>query len=363
MENLLDFDTDVLVIGTGPAGATTALALATYGVRVHMVARTNWLANTPRAHITNQRAVEVLRDLGIEKEALRSATPWDKMGDMLFTTSLAGPEIARLKAWGTGDDRHGDYVKGSPSPMFDLIQPLIEPIILNNAVERGASVTFNVEYLSHIQDEDGVTVTLKDCLSGRQYNIRARYLIGADGANSKVATDIELPMEGELARAGTAYVMFNADLSRYVAHRPSILHWIVNPKASFGEIGLGLLRAVRPWDKWIAGWGFDMSKGEPDLSEEVMKNNIRILVGDPGLEFEIEMNSKWYVNQLYATECSRGRVFCCGDSVHRHPPSSGLGLNTCVQDAFNIAWKLAFVIKGYSGSSLLETYSPVTCPY
>ena len=92
---------------------------------------------------------------------------------------------------------------------------------------------------------------------------RARYLLGFDGARSRIAEQIGLPFEGELARAGTAYIIFNADLSRYVAHRPSILHWIFNSKAGFGEIGMGLLRAIRPWNEWIAGWGFDMANGEP----------------------------------------------------------------------------------------------------
>jgi len=358
----MNYDTDVLVVGTGPAGVTTALALATYGIRVRMVTMFNWLANSPRAHITNQRAVEVFRDLGLEQELLKYATPWDQMGDTLFTTSLAGEELARMRAWGTGDDRLGDYIQGSPCRPFDLIQPLIEPVLLKNAVERGAQVVFNTEYLKHVQDDDGVTVYLKDCNDGREYTVRARYLVGADGAKSKVVEEIGLPIEGHMARAGTAYVIFNADLSRYVAHRPSILHWIVNPDTGFGEIGMGLLRAVRPWDQWIAGWGFDMEKGAPDFSKDVVLNKIRSMVGDPELEVEIEKTSTWYVNQAYATEYSKGRVFCAGDAVHRHPPSSGLGLNTCVQDSFNLAWKLAFVIKGFAGEALLDSYSKERAP-
>ncbi|MGO4660098.1 FAD-dependent monooxygenase [Ensifer sp. 2YAB10] len=157
-------------------------------------------------------------------------------------------------------------------------------------------------------------------------------------------------------------VIFNADLSRYVKHRPSILHWIVSPDASFGEIGLGLLRAVKPWTQWIAGWGFDISKGEPDLSDETVLSKIRVLVGDPNLEVDLVRKSVWYVNQAYATSYSKGRVFCGGDATHRHPPSSGLGLNTCVQDAFNLAWKIAYVVKGYAGEQLLESYSSERAP-
>ena len=356
------FDTDVLVVGSGPMGATTALALATFGVGVHMVSRSNWLADTPRAHITNQRAMEVYRDLGIEEETHRYATPWESMGDCMFTTSLAGEELVRLRSWGTGDARKGDYLQGSPCPLVDLIQPNIEPILFKNAAARGATFATNTEYLSHAQDAQGVTVRLRDRLSGREYAMRARYLVGADGARSQIAEDIGLPITGEMGRAGTLYTIFNADLSRYVQHRPSILHWIVSPDASFGEIGMGLLRAIKPWTQWIAGWGFDISKGDPDQRDETVLHKIRVLVGDPDLEIDIVRKSVWYVNQSYATAYSNGRVFCGGDAVHRHPPSSGLGLNTCVQDAFNLAWKLAFVIHGHAAPRLLDTYSDERAP-
>lgn len=356
------FDADVLVVGAGPAGATTALALATYGVRVHVVSRYNWLADSPRAHITNQRTMEVLRDLGLEEEAYRYATPWKLMGDSLFTTSLAGEELVRIRAWGTGEERKGDYLQGSPCELLDIPQPLIEPILFKNAAERGATFACNTEYLSHVQDESGVTVQLRDRLTEREYTMRARFLVGADGAKSKVLEDAGLAVEGQLARAGTTYAIFNADLTRYVEHRPSILHWIVTPNAAFGEIGFGLLRAVKPWTQWIAGWGIDLAKGDPDLSDDFVLKQIRILVGDPELEVEIVRTSVWHVNQAYAPQYSNGRVFCAGDAVHRHPPSSGLGLNTCVQDAFNLAWKLAYVVKGYAGPRLLKTYSAERAP-
>ena len=354
--------TDVLVVGTGPMGATTALALATYGVRVQAVNRFNSTANSPRAHITNQRAVEVLRDLGLEAAARRDATPWEWMGDTLFTTSLAGPEIARLRTWGTGDARIGDYLQGSPCTMLDLPQNKMEPLLVQDAAARGAVFSFNTEYLGHEQDATGVTVLLRDLQSNREYTVRARYLVGADGAKSKVMDDAGIKLEGQLARAATAYVLFRADLTRYVAHRPSILYWIVTSNAAFGEIGMGLLRAIEPWKQWIAGWGFDMSKGEPKLSEDEIKSRIRLLVGDPNLEIDIDSSSVWYVNQAYAPVYSSGRVFCGGDAVHRHPPSSGLGSNTCLQDAFNLAWKLAFVVQGHAGERLLDSYTLERAP-
>lgn len=356
------FDTDVFIVGTGPMGATTALALATYGVRTMMISQWSWLANTPRAHITNQRAVEVLRDLGVEEEAKGVAVPWEQMGDTLFTTSLTGPEIARLQTWGSGDLTSGAYRLNSPCTMLDVPQTHMEPILVKNAAERGAKVAFSTRYLGHEQDGNGVTVRLLNRISGQEYTVRARYLVGADGAKSQIAEEIGLELQGHTARQGTVYVRFNADLSRYVAHRPSILHWIMNPAANFGEIGMGLLRAVRPWDEWIAGWGFDPDGPEPDVTEERVISQIRTLVGDPDLEVELQSTSTWYVNQQHATSMSSGRVFCGGDATHRHPPSSGLGSNTCMQDGFNLAWKLAYATKGWAGQGLLETYSEERTP-
>jgi 2,4-dichlorophenol 6-monooxygenase len=357
-----ELDTEVLIVGSGPTGLATALGLATYGVRSLVVSQWNWLSHTPRAHITNQRTMEVFRDLGIEAQVLQRATPWNLMGDTLYTTSFTGEEIVRQRTWGTGDKRYGDYLRASPCTMVDIIQPKLEPILLENAAQRGAGFSFNTEYLSHTEDADGVTVTLRERLNGREYTLRARYLVGADGANSRIVQQIGLPIEGRMARAGTVYTIFEADLSNLVSHRPSILNWIVSPDTSFGEIGMGLLRAVVPWTRWIAGWGFDIAKGDPDVTPAFISRRIKSMIGDDSVDLKLINTSIWYVNQAYATQYSRGRVLCGGDAVHRHPPSSGLGMNTCVQDAFNLAWKLAYVVKGFAGTELLETYSEERAP-
>ncbi len=106
--------TDVLVVGTGPAGATAALTLATLGVEHMVVTKYRWTANTPRAHITNQRTVEIFRDLGIEDDITANGTPQHLMGDTVFCTSLSGDEIGRVRTWGTHPARQADYTLASP---------------------------------------------------------------------------------------------------------------------------------------------------------------------------------------------------------------------------------------------------------
>src|SRR5690606_10307759 len=140
------------------------------------------LADTPRAHITNQRTMETLRDMQLEQRLMREATPWEFMGNTTFCTSLAGEELGRISSWGTSTERRADYELQSPCSMLDAPQTITEPVMMQAAQARGARVRFDTEYLSHVQDADGVTSTVRDRLTGMHYSIRSKYLVGADGA-------------------------------------------------------------------------------------------------------------------------------------------------------------------------------------
>jgi 2,4-dichlorophenol 6-monooxygenase len=355
-------DTDVLVIGSGPAGSAAALALATYGVRTTVITKYGRLADTPRAHITNQRTMEALRDLGVEEEVMAEATPQHLMGNLVYCTSIAGEELGRLHSWGTRPDRLADYTAASPTQMCDMPQDLMEPVLLHNAQTRGAQVRFDTEYLSLQQDEDGVTVRVRDRLRGDEYDIRAKYVIGADGGRSAVAEHIGLPLQGQMGVGGSINIVFEADLSHLVADRPSVLYWVLQPGADVGGIGAGLVRMVRPWHKWLIVWGYDINGPAPDLTEEFALSIVHKLIGDDTVPVSITSSSAWTVNHVYAEQYSSGRVFCAGDAVHRHPPSNGLGSNTSIQDSYNLAWKLAAVLKGQAGPGLLDTYSAERAP-
>ncbi|MER6926051.1 FAD-dependent monooxygenase, partial [Streptomyces spiralis] len=182
------------------------------------------------------------------------------------------------------------------------------------------------------------------------------------GGRSAVAEQLGLPFAGRMAKAGSMNIVFKADLGRYCAHRPSVLYWVLRPGAETGGIGMGLVRMVRPWNEWLLVWGYDIEQPPPQVDEETARQIVRDLVGDPDLPVEITSTSLWTVNHAYATQYSSGRVFCAGDAVHRHPPSNGLGSNTSVQDAYNLAWKLAMVIRGEAGPALLDSYSAERAP-
>jgi 2,4-dichlorophenol 6-monooxygenase len=361
---MADITTDVMVIGTGPAGGAMSALLATQGVETFVINRYRWLANTPRAHITNQRTMEVLRDLGkdVEAEAYMHATDQDLMGENVFCVSLAGEELGRMKSWGKHPNMRAEHHLSSPTFMNDLPQTFMEPLLFKTACSRGAQARMSCEYVSHVQDKDGVTVTVKDRLADKNFTVRCKYLIGADGGNSLVAEHAGLPFEGKMGVGGSINIQIKADLSKYVAHRPSVLYWVMQPGADVGGIGMGVVRMVRPWNEWLIIWGYDINQPVPEVSEEFAKSVCHQLIGDSAVPIEVIGTSTWTVNNMYATNMQKDRVFIMGDAAHRHPPSNGLGSNTSIQDAFNLAWKMALVLKGKAAPKLLETFTQERAP-
>ncbi len=353
----MHYETDVLIVGSGPSGSASAALLSSYGIRNMMVSRAGWLADTPRAHITNQRTMEVLRDLGLEEEAVSVSSGQNLMANNVFCYSLAGEEFGRILSWGNHPLRKADYELASPTAICDIPQTYMEPILFKAASKRGTKVRMNAEFVSLVQDDDGVTATIRDRLNGETFTVRAKYLIGADGARSAVAESIALPMEGRTALSASTNVIFEADLSSYVTHRPSVLYWVLQPGSNIGGIGAGVLRMVRPWHEWQAIWGVELEKAETGVTVAEAETALRQMIGDADIPLRVKSTAVWTVNNMYAAHYSVGRVFGMGDAVHKHPPLNGLGSNTCIQDAFNLCWKLAAVVKGQAGPALLDTYS------
>ena len=154
-----EIEVPVLIVGAGPAGLVASLSLARHGVGHLTVERHPSTAHTPRAHIINQRTVEILRALGVSKRFHEVATPQRTMSNNLWVTTLADPEVARSQTWGTAPDRAGEYESASPEPMANCPQTVLEPLLLEAAREAGSQIELNVEFVSLDQDSDGVTST------------------------------------------------------------------------------------------------------------------------------------------------------------------------------------------------------------
>lgn len=348
--------TPVLVVGAGPAGLSVTALLAKYGIETLTVTRYPGTANSPRAHITNQRTIEVMRDLGIEDRVRAQATPNFQMSNNVWATSFAGKELARLQTWGTGGERKADYEKASPCEMCNIPQHILEPIILGAAREHGAHFLFNTELTSIAQQGDEVVAHLVDKLSGEEIRVVAQYAVGADGGNSIVARQLGFEFDGQMGLGAAVSCWLEVDLTPYVQHRPGVLYWMTEPGNTYW-FGSGTFVCVKPWNEWIMLYMYDKEKGEPDLSEAAIIAHARSVIGVPDIQVRVKSANKWQINHIAARQMSKGRVFLAGDAAHRHPPANGLGTNTSIQDGFNLAWKLAMVLKGQAGPQLLETYS------
>lgn len=349
---------DVLIVGAGPAGATTAVFLGAQGIRTLMISRNRGSADTPRAHIVNQRTMEVLRDAGLEADALAVASAPENLANTFFLRGLAGEEMARQWAWGNNPARMGDVLTASPCTFVDLPQTKMEPILLAEATRLGVNVRFDTKLESLEQDEEGVTAKVLDTLTGEHYAIRAKYLVGADGANSRVVKEVGLPLVGQ-GGLGSAYnILCEMDLSAYTAHRKGSLYLIL--QAGVAEwSGVVVFRMVQPWNKWLVSIYIPPQYDGPDATTEQLVWRIREAIADPAaaeLPIKVLSTSKWSINDIHAQKLSAGRVHCIGDAVHRHPPAAALGSNTCVQDGFNLAWKLALVVKEKAHPRLLESF-------
>ena len=346
--------TDVLVVGAGPAGLTAAAFLARSGIRVIALSRYSGTAPQPRASFTNQRTMEVFRDLGIEDEVRRVSTPGLSMGHNVMATGFTGEEIFRFQTYGTGE-RLTDYSLASPCEFYNSPQHVLEPVMLQAALAQGADVRFSHEMLTIEQTDEEVVARVLDRSTGEEYLIRATYAVGADGGRSRVAEQLGIPFEGQSALMHMINAWIEVDLTEYAAYRPAGIYMLFQPGGN-SWVGSGSFVTVRQWDDWVLVREYDPREGEPDTSDEAVIEAARTLIGDSHIPVRVKGTSKWQVNNQVAKEYRRGRVFIAGDAAHRHSPAGGLGSNTCIQDSYNLAWKLAFVLKGKAGAQLLDSY-------
>lgn len=245
------------------------------------------------------------------------------------------------------------------APLRSANLPLLrlEPIFRKLAEDRNpGKVLFNHQVTDFVDDGNSVLVTVLDP-DGKETKYRCQYLVGADGGRF-VGPKLGVVMEGPKGIADMVSIHFSADLSEYWDDRYFACHFINGSCGTVFESG-AIVPLGPTWgrhsEEWVFHFGFDLND-ENRFAEENLLPRVRKLLKIPDLQVKVHKISHWVLERVLANKYSEGRVFLAGDAAHRRPPTTGLGLNTCIDDALNLAWKLALVIKEKATAELLSTY-------
>ncbi|KAI1335284.1 FAD binding domain-containing protein [Xylariaceae sp. FL0016] len=356
---------DFLVVGAGPAGAACGAFLGQNGMKGFIITKAPSTADTPRAHIFNPFGLECLRDIGLEQDALRQATRGSMFQSFRWCRSIVGEEYGKVYAWGAAPHGLGDVALATPCESLDLPQSYLEPILVKYASQHGFEVRYSTTLVGVVKiPEAGFACTIRDGLTQNTLKVNTKYLFGADGARSQVSQSLGFRFLSEPTGGYACNVLLRAEIGHLMLKdRVARLNWIMRPDRTtfFGMVPT--LRLVRPWGEWLlvcfctgnVNQFADLTASSPEIVECV-----REAIGDDAVDIEILSVDSWVVRETVAERYStqeHENAFLLGDAAHRHPPAYGLGSNTCVQDAYNLAWKAAFVAKGLAGPRLLQSYN------
>jgi putative polyketide hydroxylase len=342
-------DVPVLIVGGGPVGLTASILLSRAGVRSRLVERHPSTAIHPKARGINARTMEIYRQCGVEAEIRAAGLAPHHTGLIVWARTLAGEEIERRVPWRA----RAESAEVSPVRNCLCAQDYLEPVLRSFAERQApAELSFNTELVDFCQDETGVVATLANTARGAQEEIRARYMIAADGAQSPIRRALGVRMLGRDNVYDSVNILINADLRPWTAHRPAALYFIENPKlrATFLTINAA--------DRWgflvnsLAAHGLTTTDFSPERSAEL----VRTAAGVPELPVKVLGIAPWTASAHVAERYGHGRIFLAGDAAHEMPPTGGFGMNTGVQDVHNLCWKLAMVLQGAAAPSLLDTY-------
>lgn len=356
----------VLIVGGGGCGLASSLMLSDLGVESLLIERHAGTALMPKAHIINPRTMEIFHMHGLVADVCREGAPPESNAAAQWYTSLGGDEpwhrqrIYRTDAW-SGGALTAHYQRLTRWRHANLPQKYLEPLLRRHAEERNpAGVLFNHELIELRESELGVLSRIRNRESDEILEVLARYVIGADGGKT-VGGELGVKMDGPEPFVRTISVYFRADLSPYLHEDDALLRFIVRPGPSGFPLRTGCL-AVGPtrWDRhseeWVTSLTLAPGVNEEQFDPEQIADGVRARLNLPELELEVLQHTSWSIQAVVAERYRAGNVFLAGDAAHRHSPHGGLGLNTGIQDAHNLTWKLAAVLAGMASPKLLDSY-------
>lgn len=340
----------VLITGGSLVGLSASLFLGRLGIGHLLVEKHARTSIHPRGRGNNVRTMELFRTAGVESAIREAASVLAENHGILQAESLTGTD----HNWLFRDiDPGGKIGRISPSGWCLCSQNDLEPVLLRAAQGLCGELRFGTELISFEQDADGVTAEILDRTSERRSTVRAEYLIAADGPRSPVRDGLGIGQSGHGELFHNVSITFRAKrLADAVGDRRFIACYLTNPKAD------GALLPVDNQEQWVFHAPWHPEDGEPleAFTDERCADHIRTAVGMPDLEVEITGKAPWHAAERVADRYSDRRVFLAGDSAHEMSPTGAFGSNTGIQDAHNLAWKLAAVLGGWAGPGLLETY-------
>jgi len=339
--------TVVFIVGAGPTGLATALLMDRFQIPFVLVERNAALTDHPRARGTWVRTMELFRQWGIERKVKARGLPDDANG-FAFVEAIAGHEYGRVPR----EIDLGQTPAWKCTVSQDAVEDELFQVVRQSPWGR---VVFGTEFLRYEEPGDAVQAVTRDVATGLEKRWAARYLIAADGAGSGLRRQMDIAMTGPASLAVMNNDFWQGDLS----HLPSVRQigvFRILP-ADRSEPGAGVLN-TNGADRWLTvtrvADGNDAAP--PQRSETEVVRLARLHSGISNLDVKILSRSVWRVSKQVASRYSRGHAFLVGDAAHRFPPTGGYGMNTGIQDAHNLAWKLALVLRGQAGESLLDTY-------
>jgi 2-polyprenyl-6-methoxyphenol hydroxylase-like FAD-dependent oxidoreductase len=350
----------VIIIGGGPVGMALAMNLDALGMRSVIINTEPHPRWHPKGSTQNARTMEHYRRLGIASKLRKLGLPSHHKTDVIYTTRLTGWELARIRM--PSEDEKMEAVRNAlptdqvPEPIFRCNQMHVEAFLFEHIrTLKTVDVRFGWHCHDYRQDDEGVSVDIEQVESGRTETLRGSYLAGCDGGQSMVRRKLGIRYGGgpaaEQAYLGGAMVSTHIRCPEFygrIIREPRWQYWVVNAQIR------GNIVAVNGKDEFLFNTRLASVSDQPD--DNAIKRAFVAAVGEP-IDVEIIGHWTWTAGMaLVADKFVEGRVALCGDAVHLFTPAGGFGMNTGIDDAANLGWKLAAMAQGWGGPKLMESY-------